>query len=186
MSEATTAIAEALPMPYLRTVTGQFPDRSHVELEVQVTECLKYLALISLTRGRRIPVTPDVDDVWHQLIVQTRAYERLCAHLPGARFVHHESITPQEYSSRVGDEVFVREFVQWVPDYVQSFGEFTERAAARWTVVAFLRGEMGMSLDEVNELGASSPAEALLPAGSPWRALGALRSLDELYGPAAA
>ncbi|GAA1129027.1 hypothetical protein [Arthrobacter flavus] len=121
-----------------------------------------------MTRGRRLPITPDVDVVWHELILQTASYARLCANLPGQRFLHHESITPQEYNERVGDDQFVEEWVQWVPDYVQNFGPFTEESAACWNVVIFLREKMGMTLEQINELGLTSET-AIQIDGSPTR-----------------
>lgn len=153
---------------YERMVKSRIEGRSNALLSLQIRECLKYLAIISLTPGRRLPVTPDVDDVWHELILQTRDYRELCSTLPGAKFLDHESIDPISYNERVGDSMFVKEWVQWVPDYVQNFGPFTEEAAEQWNVILFLRDEVGMSLDEINELGRTSEAEAIVPSSSPW------------------
>lgn len=156
---------------YRNMIKSRIEGREEQLLEVQIAECLKYLAIVSLTQGRRLPVTPDVDDVWHELILQTRDYRELCETLPGARFVDHESIDPASYNRRVGDSTFVEEWVQWVPDYVQSFGPFTELAGRQWNVVNFLRDVVGMSLEEINELGRTSKAKALVPATSPWSEL---------------
>lgn len=166
-------IQEALPGGYVRTVKSRLSDdRDEGTLDTQFLECLKYLAILSLTQGRRIPVTPEVDDVWHELIVQTWPYAGLCSALPGGRFIHHESITPVEYAGRVGEDTFVAEFVQWIPDYVSNFGPFTEETAQHWTVCNFLRDEMGFTLEMINGLGTSESAEVTLPAASPWRELG--------------
>lgn len=172
---------QALPAGYVRTVKSRIHDnRGEDTLDVQFLECLKYLSILSCTRGRRISVTPQVDDVWHELIVQTAPYARLCAALPGGRFIHHESITPTKYADRVGDTTFVAEFVQWIPDYVSNFGPFSDETAQHWTVCEFLRDQMGMSLPEINTLGASEEAEVSLPGDSPWRALGEFRGVSGL------
>jgi len=169
----STTIREVLPAGYVRTVKSRISDgRDDSLLDLQFIECLKYLAILNGTGGRRIPVTPEVDDVWHELIVQTASYARLCAALPGGRFIHHESITPLEYADRVGDHTFVAEFVQWIPDYVSNFGPFTEGAAQQWTVCRFLGDHMGMTLDDINKLGATEAAEVSLPSDSPWKELG--------------
>ncbi|WP_337001431.1 MULTISPECIES: hypothetical protein [unclassified Microbacterium] len=161
-----------LDRSYATTVMDRIDDQSRDTVEQEFVECLKFLAITSATSGRRIAVIPEVDRVWHELILQTVAYGRLCASFPGERFLHHESITPTGYYERVGDREFVREFVQWIPDYVQNFGPFTERSAALWTVAQFLEREMGMSLEQINAFGREESAEVLLPHDSPWLLLG--------------
>jgi hypothetical protein len=156
---------------YERIVRSRISDRPVEVLDVQLVECLKYLAIVSMTPGRRIPVTPDVDVVWHELLLQASQYRSLCRSFPGGGFLDHESIDPESYNERVGDHAFVTEWLQWVPDYVQSFGDFTEQTAQHWNVVCFLTDEIGMSLDDVNSLGRASAAEVVVPADSPWSAL---------------
>lgn len=133
-----------------------------------ILECLKFLALVSASPGRRIAVTPDVDEVWHELIVQTARYRRLCAALPSGRFIDHESITPTAYEERVGGKESVDEFLRWLPEYVSCFGPFTEERARHWTIVAFLREQLGMSLAEINDAARSAQADAILAPGSVW------------------
>lgn len=173
-------LASVATPEYLRTAISRVPERPERTAEIQAIECLKYLCIMSLTKGRRIAVTPEVDDIWHELIVQTKSYKALCEALPGQRFVHHESITPAEYEKRVGSSEFVDEFLKWIPEYVQSFGPFTEETGHHWTIVGFLQDHVGMPLEEINELGANSPAEALLSADSPWRSLGKVTDVDSL------
>ena len=156
---------------YKNMVKSRIIGRSHEVLDRQITECLKYLAIVSMTTGRRIPVTPAVDDVWHELILQTRSYRELCRTFPGAKFLDHESIDPLAYNERVGESRFIREWVQWVPDYVQSFGRFTPETAQHWNVMIFLQDELGMSLDEINELGETTPSTAVVPTNSLWSRL---------------
>ncbi|WP_167381556.1 hypothetical protein [Microbacterium oxydans] len=161
-------------------------DLNRDTVEQQFVECLKFLAITSSTSGRRIAVIPEVDRVWHELILQTMSYEHLCSELPGKQFLHHESISPSGYYERVGDREFVREFIQWIPDYVQNFGPFTARSAALWTVANFLETEMGMSLSEINRFGRDEEAEVLLPQDSPWLLLGTQTRISPLLDAAAA
>lgn len=173
-SEKTLAdtILDEISLGYIDTIRSRI-ERDDRTLNEQVIECLKYLAIVSMTPGRRIPVTPEVDDVWHELIVQTKPYSRLCADLPGGEFIHHESITPVVYAERVGGHEFVAEFVQWIPDYVHNFGEFTEESAQHWTVCAFLRTTMGLSLDQINHLGRENQPAVIIPQESRWTLLSA-------------
>ncbi|MBT2504239.1 hypothetical protein [Curtobacterium sp. ISL-83] len=156
---------------YVETVRDRVTERGIECTDQHIIECLKYLAIMSGTTGRRIVVTPDVDEVWHEFIVQTRAYGALCSDLPGKRFIHHESISPDAYATRIGDTEFVDEFLRWVPDYVHSFGPFTEERARHWTVTEFLRSELGMTLADINAAGRSASPEAEVPRDSHWRVL---------------
>lgn len=173
-SEKTVAdtLLDQIAVGYVDTVRSRI-DRDERTLDGQIIECLKYLALVSMTPGRRIPVTPEVDDVWHELIVQTAPYSRLCADLPGGKFVHHESITPVAYAERVGGHEFAAEFVQWIPDYVHNFGDFTDETAQHWTVCDFLQRTMGRSLGQINQLGRDNRPAVTISSESRWTLLSA-------------
>lgn len=168
----------ALHPSYVQHLFDRIDDRERELLDVQIVECLKFLVITSATPGRRIAVTPEVDTIWHELILQTASYMSLCTAMPGGRYLHHASIMPDEYADRVGDEEFIREFVQWIPDYVQNFGEFDEERSSMWTVTRFLMEQMNYTLDEVNELGRTEVPEVELARGSAWRALGQHRKIS--------
>lgn len=129
-----------ISLEYAGHVRGRIHGQSVELIDTEIVEVLKFLAVVSCGQGRRFPLTPEADSVWHELILQTASYQDLCSCLPGGGFLHHESITPSQYSERVGDEQFVREWVQWVPDYVHNFGPFEEPGASAWNVLTFLRG----------------------------------------------
>lgn len=174
-------LSEAVSRNYIETALGRIPARPSEIAEVQALEFLKYISIMSMTGGRRIAVIPEVDDIWHEFIVQTASYRRLCDALPAPRFIHHESITPENYESRVGSEEFAEEFLKWIPDYTHSFGPFTEERGRHWTVFNFLRDTVGLSVEQINEAGVQSIAEAAIPENSPWRQLGEVDSIFDLY-----
>src|SRR4051795_6953590 len=58
------------------------------EFSRRVDEALKFLHMSSELRGS-IPVTSDIDDVWHLWILETREYAKLCAAIPGTTFIDH-------------------------------------------------------------------------------------------------
>ncbi|MCK7625135.1 hypothetical protein MUU72_18800 [Streptomyces sp. RS10V-4] len=123
----------------------------------QVTECLRYLYLVSRHRDRLsglfLPVEQDIDEIWHYLILQTRAYRALCARLPGGFFIEHRSIGYEEYQREPGREQAIEEALRWIPLYCREFGPFDEGALPHWTIVRFLHQRMGMSLAEIAALG---------------------------------
>lgn len=140
---------------YRAIVRDKFPDRQREVVDRQIDEVEKFLSLISTRGGRFIPLTKDADDVWHEMIVQTRLYSAFCQTLPGKRFVNHESVAFEEYADRIGRDEAVAQFLSWIPDYVSTYGEFTPETAADWAVVRFLVEDLGLSLHDVNSLGST-------------------------------
>ncbi|MEU4211772.1 hypothetical protein AB0F13_17495 [Streptomyces sp. NPDC026206] len=133
--------------------TGAAPDR----VGRQVTECLRYLYLVSRHQDRLgglfLPVEQDIDEIWHYLILQTREYRALCEErLPGRFFIHHRSIAYEDYQQEPGREQALEEALRWIPLYVREFGPFDEGALPHWTIVRFLHERMNMSLRDIAAL----------------------------------
>ncbi|GAA3150636.1 hypothetical protein GCM10010466_47220 [Planomonospora alba] len=148
--------------PRMRELFAEdFPERSPQELEIQIEECLKFLYIASMSDGVFIPLTKEVDEIWHEMILQTKFYQQLCSSRSGRRFIHHESIGLNGYANIMGKGTSVKKFLEWLPKYVSHFGEFTERTAPHWVIVQFLMNELGMTLQEINEIGRR---EALQPS----------------------
>ncbi|GAA1407265.1 hypothetical protein GCM10009639_55830 [Kitasatospora putterlickiae] len=138
---------------YTAARTGAAP----ADAERQVTECLRYLYLVSRHReelaGLFLPVEQDIDEIWHYLILQTREYRALCEdRLPGRYFVHHRGIPYEAYQEEPGREAAAEQALRWIPLYCQEFGPFDEGALAHWTIVRYLHEELGMPLEEISAL----------------------------------
>ncbi|WP_030370853.1 glycine-rich domain-containing protein [Streptomyces rimosus] len=132
-------------------------------VERQVTECLRYLYLVSRHReqlsGLFLPVEQDIDEIWHYLILQTREYRQFCEErLPGRFFIEHRSIGYEDYQQEPGREQAIEEALRWIPLYVREFGPFDEGALPHWTIVRFLHDQLDMSLRDI---------ASLQPAGAP-------------------
>lgn len=140
----------------LRVVRPRLPDRSDHELTLQVEECMRFLLVASETGQRFFPLSKAVDEVWHELITETRDYQQLCAQLPRGRFLHHSGITLSEYAARHDRRSVVKELLEWIPVYVGRFGDFTPERARHWVICTFLQEELDLTLDEINQLGRSS------------------------------
>ncbi|MFI2212517.1 hypothetical protein [Streptomyces sp. NPDC020141] len=123
----------------------------------QVTECLRYLYLISRhptqLGGLFLPVEQHIDEIWHYLILQTREYRALCEErLPGGFFIQHRSIGYAAYQQEPGRERSIEEALRWIPLYCREFGPFDEGALPHWTIVRFLYERMDMTLAEISRL----------------------------------
>ncbi|WP_399095135.1 hypothetical protein ACGH2B_26925 [Streptomyces sp. BBFR2] len=125
--------------------------------ERQVTECLRYLYLVSRHHDRLgglfLPVEQEIDEIWHYLILQTREYRALCEErLPGRFFIEHRSIAYEDYQREPGREQVLEEALRWIPLYCAAFGPFDEGALPHWTIVRFLHRRLEMSLAEISAL----------------------------------
>ncbi|MER5970072.1 hypothetical protein ABT112_10110 [Streptomyces sp. NPDC002055] len=153
-------LKELLGEPLHTEAVTHAADRAGVPTEYaerQVTECLRYLYLVSKHRDRLsglfLPVEQDIDEIWHYLILQTREYRALCEErLPGRFFIEHRSIGYEDYQREPGREQVLEEALRWIPLYCAEFGPFDEGALPHWTIVRFLHEHMGISLTDIAAL----------------------------------
>ncbi len=115
---------------------------------------MRFLYLTSKNgEGKFMPLTQEADDVWHELILQTVFYAELCERLPGKKFLHHTSLPFKDYASQNGIGNSIDELASWIPDYVQTFGNFTVEGARCWSFCLYLMNEMGLDLETINAAG---------------------------------
>ncbi|BDM68998.1 hypothetical protein HEK616_24850 [Streptomyces nigrescens] len=159
------ALRELLGEALHTEVLDHFAARSEAPREFvarQVTECLRYLFLVSRYRDRLgglfLPVEQDIDEIWHYLILQTREYRALCEQrLPGRYFIEHRSIAYEDYQQEPGREQVLEEALRWIPLYCAEFGPFDEGALPHWTIVRFLHEQLGMPLADIAALKSPAP-----------------------------
>ncbi|GGP43868.1 glycine-rich domain-containing protein [Streptomyces sindenensis] len=150
-------LGDELHTEVVRHFRDKTPEALPGFVERQVTECLRYLYLVSLhpdrLSGLFLPVEQDIDEIWHYLILQTREYRALCEErLPGRFFINHRSIAYENYQEGPGREQALEEALRWIPLYRQEFGPFDEGALPHWTMVRFLHEQMLFSLADIAAL----------------------------------
>ncbi|MFG2141014.1 hypothetical protein [Streptomyces sp. NPDC048650] len=150
-------LGAALHTEVVRHFDDKSPELPSEFVARQVTECLRYLYLVSRHRERLgglfLPVEQDIDEIWHYLILQTREYRALCEErLPGRFFIEHRSIAYEDYQQEPGREQALEEALRWIPLYCREFGPFDEDALPHWTIVRFLHEQMGLSLTDIAAL----------------------------------
>lgn len=141
-----------------------FKDLDPSELNIRVEECLRYLFLLSNYSSKDsktkvkigasfIPVNQQIDDIWHEFILQTKEYKKLCETLPGKFFIHHESGSFDEYSeARGGTQQTIENMLKFLPGYYLYFGTFNKERVNYWVVPNYLVSSGTMSLEELNNL----------------------------------
>jgi hypothetical protein len=133
------------------------------EVQVRIEEALKFLSMAHWCNGA-IPVSREIDDVWHYWILQTVQYEELCGKLPGGGFLHHTSNDyvlfddPSAKEQKIGR----REAVGVLASYVMNYGPFAEQRLKYWPFAAHLTAKLGWTANELNAWLTSAQREAVL------------------------
>lgn len=149
---------------YIDIVFDFLTDYSEVVRNELIDECLKFLWICSsINKKAFVPVSQDVDNVWHAFILQTRLYPGLCSILPGKDFIHHQSGSFHDYMNATSGQLMAEELVLWLTEYHRMFGDFSEKSARHWVIVNFLMQSEGLSLADVNILAAGGEVNILLP-----------------------
>ena len=127
------------------------------QIRTKYLECLKYLFLVSKyhdkLEGKFMSLVQDIDEIWHFIIIQTRQYMKLCGRLPGKRFLHHQSLSFESYTSKkTYRKDNIKEMLAWIPLYVDNFGCFNLETGKYWKIVHYLNTSLNMSYDKIEKL----------------------------------
>lgn len=121
------------------------------ELEMRIEETLRFLFIAHECRGA-IPVSKEVDEVWHAWILQTQQYMALCERLPTGTYIHHSSNDYLRFfDPRVGEPDRLDEDVKMLALYVANFGPFDEQRAMHWLLARHLLQRGGWTVQMLNE-----------------------------------
>lgn len=129
---------------------------------IKIEEFLKFMYIVSSKGAGFIPLSKEIDEIWHEYILQTQEYHNLCMSLPGNAYIHHQTGSLDAYVEKHGREATIRNMVAWLPCYFHFFGKFTEHTAGYWTLVHFLMKELCFSLEEINFLTENEAKKYLL------------------------
>jgi hypothetical protein len=153
---ATALISnESLRMRYLSPAMEAYFARklahlSALEIRERVEEALKFLSMTSWCNGA-IPVSREIDEIWHYWILQTAEYAVLCEALNG-QFIHHSS---NDYIEHFDPGVRARdnttEWVRMLATYVRSFGPLEARRVRYWLFAAWLCDKRGWTVEQLND-----------------------------------
>ena len=121
------------------------------EVDRRIEEALKYLNMLIHCPGE-VPVSMEIDDLWHYWILETKEYEQLCAKLPGGGFVHHSSVDYTAYfnPAMLMQKTDLRRGVSILSSYVLNYGPFEPDRVKYWPLAGRLMDELGWSVDQLN------------------------------------
>ncbi len=137
--------------PMLHYFRRKLAGLSEAELIARLEETLKFLAISQYCAGP-IPVSRDIDDVWHYWILQTQEYQRLCESLNAGNFIHHSSNDYIAYFDKdVGTHDTLPLDVKMLGIYVENFGLFEADRVQYWLLAAHLLDKQDWTLNQLNQ-----------------------------------
>jgi hypothetical protein len=146
-------VTMTLDEKYWLYLLRKLPNRPPAILEIQANEVLKYLYLVSLAPRPGIPilVTAELDDIWHYLILETRAYAQLCKSLPSGQFLNHTSNSYPSDRPPEEPEALIQFELLLYANYVYIFGGFTNDTVKYWPgVVRLMQAADLTNLESLN------------------------------------
>jgi hypothetical protein len=103
------------------------------EVDVRIEETLKFLNMAHYGRGG-VPVTDELDELWHYWILETMEYEKLCSKLAGGKMIHHTGNYYLEYADEELKclDVSPEDGIAVLISYVQNYGPFEPDRVEFW------------------------------------------------------
>lgn len=129
----------------------KLPTIGAVEVGRRIEEALKFLHMSTQISGA-IPVTDEIDEIWHLWILETQQYARLCSAIPGGMFIDHCSNAYAECSGKSSSDLAnnMDEDVGALATYVINYGPLIADRVKYWRLAVYLTRECGMTVDDVN------------------------------------
>ena len=146
--------------------TSKFADLPGDELHMRIEEALRFLFISHECKGS-IPISKDIDEIWHAWILQTQEYMALCERLPTRTYIHHSSNDYLRFfDPLVGERDGLEHDVKMLALYVSNFGPFDERRAMHWLLPRHLLERLKWSVSDLNEWLQMPPLGESIPQSS--------------------
>jgi hypothetical protein len=142
-----------VPEEILAHFQKKFPSVEPSVLHRQIAEFIKFLLIAGLKASPGdLPVSREIDAIWHEWILETRQYEMLCLNSVG-RFIHH-SAKAAPSSSADSDELGVdlEQHLFFLAAYVLNFGRFDEERLDYWLAARHIMRLYDLTLEQLNNL----------------------------------
>jgi hypothetical protein len=136
-----------VPEWMVRHLKARFQGIEAEALSLRIEEFVKFLILSTKIGGGKLPVSQDIDELWHAYIIETQEYASLCERI-GA-FIHHTSL---DNPADALDPSVVRDFhLLFIVGYVANFGPFSSDVLPLWPVVAEFMAYLSFDLEGLNQ-----------------------------------
>jgi hypothetical protein len=130
----------------------KLPEICPVDLDIRIEETLKFLNIATYCHGS-IPVSREIDEIWHFWILETQEYQRLCHALQGRNFIHHSSNAFLNCSGEIVPPIEdeLEQQTAMLGTYVLNYGPFDADRVRYWKLASHLVDNVGWSIEYLND-----------------------------------
>ena len=118
-------------------------------------EFLKFILLTTKIQNGTLPISTEIDEIWHAFILETIEYELLSRHI--GRFAHHTILSDFRESRRPD---LLETDIMFVVAYIMNYGKFSSKTAECWPATSRLMNCLGFDLLNLNLFAESLSAQA--------------------------
>lgn len=131
---------------------AKLKNESQDTIRLKLGELLKFLSLCSNVYGD-IPVSAEIDELWHLWILQTQQYRELIRKLPTKKFIHHSSndYKDEQRIQLLSAEDELSNQISYLASYVDNFGDFTESTIMFWPITEVVMSYMDLNIEGLND-----------------------------------
>ena len=142
----------------------KFPRVAPPVLRRRITEFLKFILIAgAVAPAGELPVSIEIDKIWHEWILETREYESLCMNTAG-RFIHHSAVgTGQPTAEQATPDSALERRMFFAAAYVLNFGSFNEERLGYWPAAEHVLRRYGLTLEQLNDLARDMAATCAHP-----------------------
>lgn len=100
-----------------------------------------------------LPVSSEIDEIWHYCILQTYKYKKLCESILPNAFLHHRSSNLSSLKKESHEQLNQESEAQLnvLLTYIDNFGIFTEETLPFWPSATALQRRMGWTVLKLNK-----------------------------------
>ena len=146
-------VPEILSKSLLKKLALRFSSESPSVLAIGIREILRFICMAAnADQNFFFPGDQFLDEIWHELIVETKFYRELCEKFRSGSFVDHTAMPLTEYLDSITADQAKREQLAWLILYVDLFGPIDQPAFAILPMARGLANLMGLGLEDLNSL----------------------------------
>ena len=143
-------IKAVLPQDTIEIIRSKFGNWPEDKFILVLSETLKMISICIWTERAFLPCNGDVDQMWHELILETRTYRMLCEAIRPGKFLDHTGISFSEYQRLLSPKEIESIQLSILASYFASFGDFTPETLPYWIFAKEISERMEWSIVQFN------------------------------------
>lgn len=134
-------------------IRTKFSKIAEESFKIHLRELLRFFVISAdFEEGIFFPGDELMDQMWHELIVETNLYFHICSNIGRGEYIHHNSIELSEYVELKGKDYVIKEQLRWLVSYNKKFGPLTVESSEILPISQMILERLNLTLVELNGL----------------------------------